>query len=348
MAQKLSLSAFRRALALPGLLTLPLLGCEPTSEWSTARSAEDTHTRVPVDVHVLEQEVVSVRRLTPAHPIEAVTLSDEDFRGQLPGHTGFGRAASQSRSAFWQTVGGGTLEASPKEEERRVLEEQVSGIYDPRTKRLFVRDATGGAELVASRQAATRLALAHEVVHALQDQHFDLRRGDDLNEDEALAYSALAEGDAVLTTNGVAALEERAYERWLSRMRAHGISADEIADRGGAATAELRRAPALLRRRLMFPYTEGVAFVLNLYWAGGFDLINQAFARPPQSTEQVLHIEKYFAGEMPVPIDWPLRASRGDSCRVRTRIFRTGARSCRPCLAPPGVCADPCATTVRR
>lgn len=296
----------RVALSLPWLLALPSLACDPMPEASTVPPAEVAPTSAPIDVHALEQEVITVRRLTRARPVETLTLSDEDFRAQLSAHTGLGWTATRSRNEFWQTIGGGTLEASPKEAQRRVLEEQVSGIYDPRTKRLFVRDAAGRGERVASAQAATRLALAHEIVHALQDQHFDLGRGDDLNEDESLAYSALAEGDAVLTTNGVAALEEGTLDRWRSRMRDRAISPGEIADRGGAATAELRRAPSLLQRQLLFPYVEGVAFVLRLYWVGGFDLINKAFARPPQSTEQVLHIEKYIAGEMPVPVDWPL------------------------------------------
>jgi hypothetical protein len=256
----------------------------------------------------LEGEVAEVRHLQLAHPVDVRALSDEDFRGRVASQARLGRTASGRRTAFWQTVGVGALDRSPGETERRVLEEEVVGFYDPRAKSLFVRASTGDQGQIVPRHPGTQSVLVHEIVHALQDQHFDLKYAQSLDEDEGLAYQALAEGDAILTSNGVGALEKGVFAQWRSRIsdRTRALSPEAMLGKGGVWTEELRRAPALLRRRLLFPYVEGTAFVLELYRAGGFDLLDKAFARPPRSTEQVLHVQKYLAGEDPIPVDWPL------------------------------------------
>jgi hypothetical protein len=68
------------------------------------------------------------------------------------------------------------------------------------------------------------------------------------------------------------------------------------------AVAALQRAPAYLRETSLFPYQDGLAFVENLISTGGYDAVNAAFANPPQSTEQVLHPEKYAAHEAPIEV----------------------------------------------
>ena len=61
--------------------------------------------------------------------------------------------------------------------------------------------------------------------------------------------------------------------------------------------------PLILRRQLEFPYTDGFTFTANgLYGNGGFDAVNQALQTPPVSTEQILHPDKYFAGEQPIAV----------------------------------------------
>ena len=72
----------------------------------------------------------------------------------------------------------------------RVDQEQVLGFYDDRSKRLVViRDAGVSRPLL-------ELTLAHELVHALEDQRFGLDVGEGVRDDEVLAEAALAEGTA--------------------------------------------------------------------------------------------------------------------------------------------------------
>jgi hypothetical protein len=71
-----------------------------------------------------------------------------------------------------------------------VDEEQVLGFYDDRSRRLVViRDASATRTLL-------EITLAHELLHALEDQNFGLERGEGLPADSTLAQLALAEGSA--------------------------------------------------------------------------------------------------------------------------------------------------------
>jgi hypothetical protein len=282
-------------------------GCAPIPEAALTTALEPApNSLTPIDVRALEREVTLVRKLPLDHEIAVQALSDQEFHGRLNAQARLGRTATNARNAFWQTLGAGVLDRSPGESERRVLEEQVVGFYDPRAKSLFVRGSAGSSGQIVPRYPGTRTVLAHEIVHALQDQHFDLKYGQGLNEDEALAYLALVEGDAVLTSNGVRANESASFDSRLSRFPERDTaSLLDLVEHGGVATAELRRAPPILRRRLLFPYVEGTSFALDIYRSGGFELLNKAFAQLPRSTEQVLHYEKYLAGEEPIPVDWP-------------------------------------------
>ena len=61
----------------------------------------------------------------------------------------------------------------------------------------------------------------------------------------------------------------------------------------------------MLRESLLFPYQEGLNWTRALYKQGGWQEVSQAFTTLPQSTEQVMHPEKYFAHEAPVKVTLP-------------------------------------------
>jgi hypothetical protein len=65
-----------------------------------------------------------------------------------------------------------------------------------------------------------------------------------------------------------------------------------------------------------FPYTAGEYFVIYLYIEGNYSWakVNEAYSNPPTSSEQVMHPEKYLAGESPIPITLPdLAPALGDT-----------------------------------
>lgn len=159
--------------------------------------------------------------------------------------------------------------------------EQVLGLYVADVRTLYVTGDGTGTPL-------ERMTTAHEVTHALQDRAFNLRRlqrryEDD--EDASSAVLALIEGDAVLTQGLWAQEHLTASER---------LQAFSGGTQGSAA---LDRAPEYIRAGLFFPYQEGAAFVGELYRQGGFPAIDEAFARPPVTTAQIIEPDRYLAGE---------------------------------------------------
>lgn len=175
-----------------------------------------------------------------------------------------------------------------------LLGEQIAGYYDPETDEMVVvSDDDADAELSAS----SEVTYAHEVVHALQDQHFDLESfGDqriDGSDDESLAITALIEGDAT-----------SAQIEYL--IANPGLIDDLSGEIAGADGGEaLDDAPPIVRSTLLFPYDQGQAFVEQVMADGGWDAVDAAFASPPVSTEQILHPQKYLEGEAPVAVVVP-------------------------------------------
>jgi hypothetical protein len=149
----------------------------------------------------------------------------------------------------------------------------VAGYYSP-----------GDDEIVIVSDAATpRLdtrTLAHELVHALQDQHPELSFGPRRDtRDGRLAAAGLTEGDA----NRVEALYD-------ARCGAEWDCLDQPPRGAGG------RSPAFdmgVFVTVFTPYAEGPGFVEALRARGGWAAVNDAYDRFPESTEQVLHPDRY-------------------------------------------------------
>ena len=171
----------------------------------------------------------------------------------------------------------------------RLLTEQVAGYYEPKTGEFHLAD---WIDLDGQRPI-----MAHELTHALQDQHFNLRRFEHWpkgDSDAELAVRALIEGDATLA---MALYVANNPLRALAFLKSLGTA--------GMPSAELDKAPRALRETLLFPYQEGTDWTRSLYKQSGWERVSKAFTDLPQSTEQILHPEKYFAHEAPVKVTLP-------------------------------------------
>lgn len=179
--------------------------------------------------------------------------------------------------------------------------DEVAAFYDTKSDKVYVPFAKATSAEEAFTQ---RAVLAHEVHHALQEQHFDLESNKPVTDDEALAHLALIEGDAMLAMAAYVGTEAGApVGRTVRRIREtlKDIPPDAVAPRGVEASP-MARALEITRQRLKFPYEEGMNFVGDVYRAGGFPLVNSMYTRFPKTTEQILHPEKYLAGETFRPI----------------------------------------------
>jgi len=168
----------------------------------------------------------------------------------------------------------------------RLYSEQVLGFFDFEAKRMVVVSENG-------LDAQARITYAHEYTHALQDAAFDTGAGHAAligDDDATMARLGLEEGDATLAMI-IWALANLTQEEQL------GISTTPIPD--------LRGIPPWMVQQLEFPYVAGSTFVGQLYASGGWDAVNAAYDDPPASTEQLLHPEKYVAGEAPLAVAAP-------------------------------------------
>lgn len=173
----------------------------------------------------------------------------------------------------------------------QLLGDQVLGFYDPTDKRMVVVSDIG-------LDAAAKLTYAHEYTHALQDAAFDPPQFDpvaDLEDDQALALTSLSEGDAIV-----------AMFAWAF---AH-LSQEELIEVGaGQELPDTTGIPAWMVSQLFFPYTTGQLWASALVGgnpiAPDFEAIDAAYADPPDSTEQIIDLEKWQAREEPVPVEVP-------------------------------------------
>jgi hypothetical protein len=189
-----------------------------------------------------------------------------------------------------------------------VLGEQVIGYYDPETGRLVIREdvmaGLAGAFGPDQTQEA-RLVLVHELVHALQDQRLGLGESyeKERTADGDNAFRAVVEGDATLAMLAHA-LRQQGIP--LSAATTGIQQMGDYVDLNALVRGEkLDDAPAILRVTLVAPYLRGLQFVAAVQGRGGWPAVNNAHRRPPTTTEQVLHPEKYFAREPGEEIDIP-------------------------------------------
>ena len=178
-----------------------------------------------------------------------------------------------------------------------LLTEQVAGYYDPKAKTLYVVE--GDDEAVAG------ITLAHELVHALQDQHFNLDSLTQAREDNdrLTTGQAVVEGQATLEQLGTMIGSDNAITSmpggW-DRVR------QMIRDMQGSMPV-FASAPMILQETLIFPYLTGAEFMRRFKQeAPG----QSPFTRMPTSTEQMMHPERYFESrDEPTTVGLPAPSS---------------------------------------
>lgn len=261
----------------------------------TARSATPRE-RAAVDdlVHGAE----AVRQLRLRGPITIEIEDGDTISNSL--HSQIEEAELERARLLYGALGLLDSEADLRSMFADVLGEQVIGYYDPETQRLVIRDDVM-AGLIGSlgpdQTQEARLVLAHEIVHALQDQRLGLGESyqKERTADEDNAFRSIVEGDATLAMVAYA-LRQQGIP--LSAATAGIQQMGALLDLNALVRGEkLDDAPAILRVTLVAPYLRGLQFAAAVHGRGGWAAVNNAHRRPPSTSEQVLHPEKYFARE---------------------------------------------------
>jgi hypothetical protein len=174
----------------------------------------------------------------------------------------------------------------------RLYARPMPGYYDMRSGELVLINGRGF-------KGPQRMAYAREFTHVLQDQHYNLLEGLDLEDDKCLedpqacaAVNALVQGDAAL-------VEQLWYFSYATEQDQQQLR--ESSDR---RMPDMTGIPAFMAEDLIFPYREGLKFVQSVYDQKGWPGIERLYRNPPVSTEQILHPERYPA-DQPLEVDLP-------------------------------------------
>src|SRR5258708_3794477 len=175
-----------------------------------------------------------------------------------------------------------------------VLTEQVEGLYDPKAREFYIADWSPLAD--------QRMVMAHELTHALEDQHFQIEKWVKAarpNEDAELARDAVLEGSAMAAMVDYLMLSTGRSLKDLPDFDPGML----IGDLGSTPT--LQKAPPFLKDTLIFPYIGGLSFSAAILKNKGWAALPGVFERPPVSTQQILHPALYPSGKIPATVALP-------------------------------------------
>jgi len=250
----------RRAFALAAFV-----GCASAAPHEPARGATSSHAPAPAKprdarVERAMHEMSRERELAIVRDVDGRVVSRDELMRELRAHVAreVPRAEIENERAFLATLGVLAADEDYEGEVYAAIRLGAGGMYLPESGAMLLPDDLDEMELATS--------LAHEAVHALQDQHFGLEKRERWVAgagDAMLAWSCLAEGDATSATGEHPEPSSAKY----------------------------------VLRELAAPYVYGTAFVDALRARGGWDAVNRAWARPTLTTEQVLHPEKWERDE---------------------------------------------------
>src|SRR5713101_1894548 len=175
-----------------------------------------------------------------------------------------------------------------------VLTEQVEGLYDPKTREFYIANWSPLAD--------QRMVMAHELTHALEDQHFQIEawvKAARPNEDAELARDAVLEGSAMAAMVDYLMLGTGRSLKDLPDFDPGML----IGDLGSTPT--LQKAPPFIKDALIFPYLGGLNFTAAVLKDTGWPGLPALFEKPPVSTQQILHPALYRSGKTPPNVTLP-------------------------------------------
>jgi len=235
------------------------------------------------------------RGLDFKHPVFIDFLTPEQYsdlaRSQFDGMTDEDKKELDSGAAQLRALGLASGDFDLMKANEDLADAGTAAFYDPDTQRVSVR----GTDMTVE----TRATLAHELTHALQDQHFDIGTARDAafaTSGEKAAFRALVEGDANrIEDEYVSSLTEAEQSDYYA---SNAASFEESQNK-------LHDVPAALQAFMSAPYIYGPAFVQVLDSDGGQNEIDNAFRHPPVDHEQQIDPRQFLHDHRPLKVDKP-------------------------------------------
>ena len=238
--------------------------------------------------------VEELRGLNFKHPVPITYLSSAEFEKRLtssPAELKKEKAQIDQATALFRAIGFIGANVNLADAANQTQAADTIAFYDPDTKAIYVRGT--GAFTVE-----TRVTLAHELTHVLQDQHFDLPKLDkqaaDSKTGSSDALTALVEGDAVRIEHLYLGQQTAADRTEYTRLSARG------ADQANQRTAHI---PAVVGTYFSAPYVFGPQVIRVLETSGGNTAINAALTGPTPTTR--IYLDPTAVSDSPTAPDVP-------------------------------------------
>ena len=288
--------SLKRCLAACALLFLPSFATPfahsqekvPAPAKSGTPSGDKTGSLAAAD-EVLVQ-VSALTKLSVRSPLKKSLRSREEIRAYVLRRMKEDKSKEERYAAGRAAVAFGLV---PKDFQMEpflidLLTEQIAGLYDPEGHEFYIADWIPLEE--------QRMVMAHEMTHALQDQHFQIdkwMKAARPNDDAELAREAFLEGSAT------AAMIDYMLQGMGKSLKDLPDFDPEMLLGELGDTPTLKKAPPFIKDALIFPYFGGLKFSKALLAKSGWDALAGVFEHPPVSTQQILHPELYPDGRPP-------------------------------------------------
>lgn len=240
-------------------------------------------------VDELQVFVAEARGLEFQEDVQVELADDAAFQARLLEDFEDGADDIADVEVFYKALGLIEPDADLLEELRQIYSSGVLGFYDPETNELVVR----GTSLTPY----VRKTIVHELVHALDDQHFELDRDDEYDErkDElSVGFTAVVEGNA-----------RRIEQQWIDEQAEDVQAQAEAEERAFADGIDVGAFPEILLFQIGAPYELGKVFVDAIVGERGERAVDAALEDPPTTSEQVLFPPLYTAREPRVEVPVP-------------------------------------------
>lgn len=254
-------------------------------------------------------KISKIRGLASKKEIKGETVTRKDMLAKIRGHVAeeVPKEAINNEGLFLKLLGFAPASLDYEKEIFALLESQVAGFYDPKSETMYLANDVDAS--------MSEPVLSHELVHALQDVHYNLkekskyRRGES---DLSLASSSIAEGDATSSMMDYAIRNNALFDP-NATATALGVSDEYLVStlKNGGVAMSASTVPPIMMKSLVAPYAYGLRFVHSLRRKGGWKMVDDAWKAPPVTTEQILHPEKWKTHEKGLAVETPTFATLG-------------------------------------
>ena len=248
-------------------------GCWYDESLAVTRSDGLNDTELDAVVGRAMARVERVRQLEFDETVPVEVISRQQYRQTLANGSEPTTAARLHQNVKWEATFMINESTDALSVQESTLASGVLGFYSPTEERIVIVSEN------TTTPRMNEITLSQELFHALQDQRFNISGYNQSTTELHNARDGIIEGDGNFVDYRYS---QRCAEEW-------ACLRPEASPGGGNGSAP----HAGVQLTMLVPYSEGPEFVQERYERAGWEAVNEVYETPPDSTEQVIHPEKY-------------------------------------------------------